>query len=124
MYYCLSKKELNEILEHFIEKKDLDHILHLRLINAQNWQEELGVLNYLFSQLIIRKVKKKDDDYSFIDFLYNLPSKIYLSIEEFNWQFIQFMMKNKRDKSITLEEELLGIQNKWANYEFDSIIRM
>jgi hypothetical protein len=124
MYYCLNKHELKQFIEYKVDGSSIsDDSLKIRIENAEYWQDEIGGLTYLFSQIVDRKVRGGEDCAAYIEILYRLQDEMAFQVHECDRQFIDFMLRNLRDSTLTLEEELVDIQSHLSRYEYRRAIR-
>lgn len=124
MHYCLNKSELGKLLDYklgniIIEENELKNIVD----NSHDWRIEISSFNYLFTQILERKVRNHENGNLLIKKYYEFPNEFLFSIQEFDNAFIDFMMNNYHDNSIPLEEELVNLQNNLSSYNYDKIIR-
>lgn len=124
MFHCLTKDELTELINLENNNSPIrNNELKTLVGNAESWMDELCALVYLFSQILESKSKKGEDCTKLIDLLYKLPDKLFLKLEEIDLAYINFMLRNVRIRSLTLEEELVEIENKLSNYEYAKTLR-
>lgn len=124
MHHCLSKDELRQLLNLKADNLAIEtDELRIRIELADNWQDELGALTYLFSHILERRAKGGLDCAGLIKMFYELPEVMSLHIQEFDSDFVEYMLRNIRDKSLTLEEELVGLQNRLREYDYERTLR-
>lgn len=124
MHHCLSKDELQQLLDLKADNVAIEtDELRKRIELADNWQEEIGALTYLFSHILERRARGSHDCAGFIRKLYELPEVMSLYIQEFDSDFVEYMLANIRDKSLSLEEELIGLQNRMREYNYERTVR-
>lgn len=105
---------LNEFIEYIIEKKKIENPeLQSIVDNAKYWDFEIIIISYLLSKNFeIRKKRNKENSEQIIDELFNFQNTMYVTFQEFDYDFINFMYSNIRQNEYSLEEELLNIQEK------------
>ena len=91
--------------------------------NAENWQDELGCLTYLFAMVLEGKGKDGGDCQRLIDLLYQLAERMYIYIQEFDLDFVEFMLRNVRSAGLSLEEELIDLQNRLREFRYEYALR-
>ncbi len=124
MYYCLNKEELKQLIEYKVDGIDVNNVsLKRRIEDAECWQDNIGGLTYLFSQTIDRKVRNGRDCTTLIETLYRLEEEMAFEVHECDQQFVDYMLRNLRDSTLTLEEEMVEIQSHLRMYDYRRIIR-
>lgn len=124
MHYCLNREELRQLIEFKFSSKEIStDELQIRIGNAESWQDELGALTYLFSLVLERKVHAGEECAGLIGLLYQLVEDMYLYIQECDSTFIDYMLRNVRRASLTLEEELVELQNGMSEYKYAQTLR-
>jgi hypothetical protein len=124
MRYCLNREELNQLIDCILDGDPISsENLQSRYDNALNWFDELYGLSYLFAQIIQRRMMNKEQCSEIIDLFYNLDTKCYFTIQECDQLYIEFMLRTVRDASLTLEDELIGVQNNFGDYRYDKALR-
>lgn len=121
MHYCLNREELTQLIDFEYSGKEvqLDY-LRLRIVNSQNWQDELGCMNYLFAQILGRKVKQKFKNCSYlIQFLNDLVDQMYVRIHDCDHSFVNYMTRYVRETDLSLEEELVKLHNYMCEYIYE-----
>jgi hypothetical protein len=122
MHYCLNKEQLRQFVDFIANDLSIDdENLRLLVENAANWQDELGCLTYLFAMILERKGKQGEDCERLIGLFYRLTEQMYVDIQEFDYRFIEELLRNIRNKELSLEEELIEIQNHISEYRFKRV---
>ncbi|SRR6266536_3809409 len=124
MHHCLSKEELKQLIDARISEAAIDdELLRIWVSNAESWMDELGGLNYFLSQILERAKKLGESCEGIIDVFFDLDNHMALVLQPFDFRFIDFMLKRRRDKSISLEDELIGLQEDVGDYRYDRTLR-
>ena len=124
MHYCLNKIELSQLINlKFKNQRLSDENIKIVIGNSENWQDELGCITYLFSMILERNKDAYKECIDLINLYFELPDQMFIRIESFNFEFIDFMIRNKRSDILTLEEELIELDNRKCEYEFKKTIR-
>ena len=97
--------------------------LRLWIELADSWQEEVGAHTYLLAQILERKTKVAGDCLSVIKIFYELPDFMSLHIQEIGPQFVAYMLRNVRDRTLTLEEELVNLQTRLREHNYERTVR-
>ena len=122
--HCLNKQELQQFLEKVVDEKPItDPELDARVSLATIWQEQLGVLSYMVSHLLLRRKKSGEDALKLLDALYALDTTMWITIQEMDSEFVSFMLRNLSDSSIDLEEQLGTLQSRLMSFDYDSSLR-
>ncbi len=126
-HYCLSKDELEKFIDYKLETHqvgDIEDYLKTIIEQSENWQTEISILSYFFSQIIESKMKTKDNDVKkLINNLYELKEILRFLIQEFDYNFIEMMLRSERQENLSLEDNLIDLQNAIGNHEYKKIIR-
>jgi len=120
MHHCLTKAELQDVLALKVDNIAIStEALRIWVGLADNWQDELGALTYLLSQILERRAKDGYDCETLIRMFYALPDAMWLDIQEFDSRFIKYMLVNLRDRSKSLEDELVELQNRFRDHNYE-----
>jgi len=123
LHYCLNKQQMTDFLDFIVFNKNMiDEELDIIVDGARIWQDELICFSYLFSMILEKKTKEGFDCHRYIDEIYKLPEELFLSIQEFDSDFIRYMMGNMRNDSLSLEEDLVQLQTRLSEYSYDRTI--
>jgi len=119
-HYCLNRDQIFQVIQNLIESETIndENNLSILLEMAQYWHLELISINYLLSQILERCNKQGKDSVFILNEYYGLQNNLWLNIEEYNEAFINYLMRNLRDKNLSLEEDLIQIQEKYREYEY------
>lgn len=124
MHYCLSKQQMAEFLDYIVNNNHMtDDSLSAVVEGARIWQDQLICFSYLFSMILEKKAKGGIDCHSDIEKLYELPEELCLSIQEFDSEFVRYMLGNLRNDSLSLEEDLVQLQTSLSEHFYDKTIR-
>lgn len=124
MHYCLNKVELRQLIGYMNRSNDIDDdYLRILIDNAENWQDELCCLNYIFSIILDRMVRNGMEGYDLIKILYEIDENMFFLIQEIDHNFIDFMIKNIRNPGLSLEDELIMLQNSIGDHRYESAVR-
>ncbi len=77
-----------------------------------SWDRKLISLNYFLSRILEQFEKENIDNQLVIDYIYSLKEQCQFSIQEGDIRFIESLLSNDCDTSLTIEEELVIAQNK------------
>jgi hypothetical protein len=125
MHHCLNKEELKIVIEYKNGKIGLidDEQLRIWLEGAESWQDEVCCLNYIFSQIIDREHQRGTNCNELIELLYKLGEEMFFTIQEIDYKYISELLRNVRRIELTLEEELILLQNKIGEHQYEHVIR-
>ena len=124
MYYCMNREELGQFIDFKASDKNVDNDELLNWIeNASYWQDELGCLTYLFAQILEKKTKDGENCQKLIELFYQLPEQMYFSIQAFDSNYIEYMQQNVRNHRVSLEEDLVRLQNAMSEYQYEQTLR-
>jgi hypothetical protein len=124
MHYCLNKEELRQLIDLKVNNVNIENDnLRIWVDSSENWLDELGVFSYLFGHILEKKYKCGDDCQSLIEVFYHLEETMFLSVQEFDFKFIDYMLRNLRGTSISLEDELIELQNNLRAYKYGQTLR-
>lgn len=113
----MNKEELNQFIDFKTIGKAVELAdLGLWIESSHNWQVELGCLNYLFVQILERKLQEHSECSDIICLFYDLENQMYLRIHECHYRFIEYMLRFLRRSSLSLEEELVNLHNNMCEY--------
>lgn len=90
-----------------------------------SWELEIVGLNYLLIQILLSDDQDLDSTNKIISdyFDLNLEIPCWFTQEEFDYEFVGLMLKQVRDKSISLEEDVVAIRERMSNYNYDRTVR-
>ena len=126
MNICLSKEEFEKIVDsksNLNKLGDEDNLLKLLIDNAQNWLDKLVGLNYFLSQILERKLKRNISCDKLIEIVYGLPEEMWFIIQEFDINFVDYMMRCEYRFNLSLEERLIELQNDLDEYRYGRSFR-
>ncbi|MCK4817531.1 hypothetical protein KA005_17315 [bacterium] len=126
MNKCLNKEEFEKLIDLKAKLNDLDeedYLLSIMIDNAENWQDKLVGLSYFLSQILERKLKKNIGCDSLIKLVYSLPDEMWFSIQEFDVNFIDYMMSCEHKPGLSLEERLIETQYDLDEYRYGRTFR-
>lgn len=124
MYYCLNKYELIILLNHLISGTEIkEDQLQQLIMDSQNWTCLIGVLNYTFCMVLEQNRKQQGNRSEKIHTLYNATDEMLLEIHEIDKPFINHMLNNLPQRSLSIEENLIDIQNDIGNYNYGNKVR-
>jgi len=124
MHHCLSKIELQKVTDHKLANIEFhDHSIKILLEKAENWEISLGFLTYFYSMIIEKKLNDGEGIVDLIDKFYLLENSLYVIIQEFDNNFVDHLIRNIREKELTLEDELIRLQTNLAEYNYDKSLR-
>lgn len=123
MKYCLSKNELLNFIDHIINKTEINEETRTQVESAKNWHDQLICLSYFLSIILERKKQDGEDCQKIIDEIYQQPEELFLSIQEFDSDFVHYIIRHTRNRSLSLEDDLILLQNDLAEHLYDKAIR-
>lgn len=124
MHHCLSKQELKQLLDAKNGVQEIeDELLRIWVANAECWTDELAGLNYFLSQILERKQRSGEDCGPLIDLFFDLENQMALIPQAFDLRFVEFMLRRVRNRSMSLEEELITLQDDVGDYRYDRALR-
>jgi len=121
MQHCLSKKELDLLIDNnwnFIAEYEFENLGQL-LNSCKNWESELVCFSYFLSQALERKEKAEGDCQVILRRAFELSSEMWLLIQQFDSEFIRYLFRYVRDKNVSLEEGLIGIQINLSQHIYE-----
>jgi hypothetical protein len=124
MNHCLNRDELRKLIDFKVDDQIVeDESLKVLIENAIYWEDEIFGLNYFFSQILERKNKGGQDCLKLIEFFYALEDEMAFNIQEFDSTFIDYMLRNMRDQTLSLEDDLIRLQNNLSDYKYYGTLR-
>lgn len=96
-----------------------DELLQILVSDAEGWTVELGALNYFFSHVLERRKRAGQACAEILDVFFDLENHMSLLTQPFDSRFIDFMLRTVRDVSISLEDDLVSLQNNVGEYRYD-----
>jgi hypothetical protein len=124
VHYCLNREELKQLLDFKTDSVVLESgLLSNRIANAENWQDELCGITYLFSKILEKRLKDGSDCNYLIDVLYSLEEEMWFHVQECDTNFIEYMLRNIRTIGLSLDEELIELQSKIGNHMYERALR-
>lgn len=122
MGHCLSKSELADFIN---ESAGNSTEYTSWYSHANSWGDETIGMNYFVVQIVLAHIKDghSGDDLISRYFALNEHESIWFTQEELSHDFVEYMMMNTRDRSVSLEEELIDLRERMGNYKYDQTIR-
>lgn len=125
MRFCLNKSDVRSVID---ERTGLSSIKdeHLKscIEGAKNWSLAVSSLNYLFAIVLERKKKLGHDCDEAIQAYSQLSEEMNFEIQTHTMEFLDFMLRNISDRSLSLEDRLIRIQTNLSNFEFSKTVRI
>ena len=123
MPFCLEREEFEKLIAIEIEKCDLegDESLELRIEHAKNWFDALIGFAYFLSKIFEKKLKQEKTIEILIkelDQVYVIQDTMWFVIEEFDQDFIKYLLNSERIPMLSLEDELVDARNKLSRFEY------
>jgi hypothetical protein len=124
MPFCLDRNELEKLIKAEIENGDIedDEFLELRIEHAKNWSDKLIGFSYFLSKIFEKKIKQGktiDTLNEMLDQTYLLNESMWFEIQEFDEKFVDFILRFERDSILSLEDDLVQLQNKLSRFEYE-----
>jgi hypothetical protein len=124
MHRCLTKAELRELIEARIADTAIeDESLRIWVNNAESWADELAGLNYFVSHILERKKKLGESTDSILDVFFDMDEHMAVVLQAFDFRFVDFMLRTVRNDTLSLEEQLIILQNDVGEYRYDKTLR-
>ncbi len=124
MYKCFNKQELLDLINCKLEKRvELEPTYDQLYLNAEEWRDEIGCLSYILSFIIEQKINNLENSKRVINFIYELKDKIFFTLQEIDSDFIDYLIRNLPDPELSLEDNLILIQQGYREYDYKTAIR-
>jgi hypothetical protein len=124
MHHCLTKEELRELIESRRDDRSItNETLQLWVNSAEGWNDELAGLNYLVSHILERNKKRGDSTEGILDVFFALDQRMAIVLQPFDFRFIDFMLRTVRNATLSLEDELIALQDDVGEYRYDRTLR-
>lgn len=124
MFYCLDGEELNELIDYKFTNVALENNdLRLRIENAESWQDDICVLAYTLSFLLLNRTKRGENCQDILALAYNLENDMSCFIHEIDYRFVDYMLSHTREDGFSLEENLISLANNLGRHIYDNVIR-
>lgn len=124
---CIEKHNLDEIIHHLLFNSEIKtEELHPLMEAFMSWETEIIFLNYYILKNSMKRQLKGVEEIrkdSFIKPIYNLKDNFNITIDEFDENFIEFMISNIKNPDLNLDENLAECHNKYSNHNYESFIR-
>lgn len=124
MPFCLDRNELEKLIKAEIERGNTedDKSLELRIEDAKNWADKLIGFSYFLSKIFEKKIKQGKTIETLkevLDQTYLLNESMWFEIQEFDEKFVDFILRFERDPILSLEDDLVQLQNKLSRFEYE-----
>jgi hypothetical protein len=124
VHLCLNSQELEQLIDFRTFNSTIeDAYLSECVDQSENWQLELDALTYLFSHVLHRKAKGGWHCPSLISLFYQLQDQMFFYIQECDFYFIEYILRNTRRKELSLEEELVDFQDRLREHRYERNLR-
>ena len=124
MQRCLNKEQIGQLFDLEIENFNLSNDpsdFENLVFECINWEKELICLTYFLSQIFELKIKQGVTPKALIHDLqdfFDLQNRIWLSFQEFDDGFIDYLYRHTKDETLSLEESLIRIQDWLSEYRY------
>jgi hypothetical protein len=122
-YQCLSRLDLEEFLSSILDGTEPNSVLRLLMDNCITYQGYLIGLTYFLAQLIDRRVRKNLSLEHWLENVFSIPDRMAFELQEIDVDFVDYLVRNRREKSLTLEENLIDIQNRFSAHQYGETFR-
>ncbi len=95
-----------------------DEDLRMRLELCKTYHLYLGGLTYLITRLIDRRQKGGSYANDFVENVYAVSERFAFEIEECDLDFIGYLVRSPRNASLSIEEDLIEIQNGLRSHSY------
>jgi hypothetical protein len=120
---CLTQGELAGLLDYKLRNNPIEEeILASRVALAENWTESLGAFTYLLSRILESRADEGIDCIEIVNCFYNLPDNMYLFIQELDFDFVSCMVRLVRNPALSIEDEIIQIQEEINNHYYVRLI--
>ena len=124
MHYCCNKSELQQLLENECVGKQIESEYLNTVVNCcQNWEATLHGISYFLTQIIEKKMKNEEDCGDLINAFYSVEDQMDFVVQEFDEAFIDYLVRNTRDKNLSLEDEVIQVIGFMCEYKYDRTVR-
>jgi hypothetical protein len=126
MAKCLTKAESQKLIDLCANTYKIDNedgFFWIVIENSRNWEYELTLLTYLLSKILERKKNRGENCLSLLNLAYNLQNYMWLSIQEFDVRFIEYLVRSERDRTLSLEERLIELQDDFSEHIYGESFR-
>ena len=86
-------------------------------------QEVVG-LTYLLVQILVRLRRQDQPIKSVVSDFFDLPNKLWFAVEEFDLDFLDYMLINMRDQRLALEDDIVDIVTNMRRHRYGDTLRM
>ncbi len=117
MPYCLNQQELEQLIDYKLYNRPVDDLTMGRIELSEAWMEELHGLTYFLTRILEIKAKQKINPQEVIEFVYTLPEKMWLTIQEADMKFVEYMLDRDRSAG-TIDEVLIELQSRLNEHEY------
>lgn len=126
MNYCLGKEEFPLFFDAFINKDSMHNTfeedLQMRIDACMNWEDNIGVLLYVFTYYLQKKSKKAEgSNPEYIERLFKLNEVGNFVLETIDRNFVTYMLNYSRTKiNEDLSDSLTLILQNYLDHSYDS----
>ena len=118
-YFCLAFEELEQAIDHFLDGTSIvDSELRTRIELSVAYCIALGGLSYLLTRIIDRRQKRAHFPTDFVDLVYKVSDRARFDVEEFDAEFVDYLVRSPRNESLSIEEDLVDIQNRLRSHRY------
>ncbi len=125
MNYCFSKDQILTSIEILYYHHEIDDsIINPVLKSSLEWTCKLEILNYFLLQALDHlDTLPISERKSILNFVQELDNEMFIIFEGFSQNFIEYLIRNIRDDSISLSEALITTQRRLAEYDYSTALR-
>ncbi|NQT60360.1 MAG: hypothetical protein HQ557_15375 [Bacteroidetes bacterium] len=119
MNYCLNGTELEAILLLFLENKTIEDVTLKSLIgNAVQWQDNLICMTFSFARILERQRGADSLNEMMISKLFSLPNEMLMDIQEYDEDFVNYMLKSEYVNESNLESALITVTRRLSEHDY------
>ena len=124
VHHCLNADEVKSLIRYKQSKAIPDNEwLETIFSKAEEWEDELSLLCYFLGKIVLSN-RDQDEDamLEVIEFVYSLPSQMFVTIQPMGADFIDLMLRNTRTSHLSLDDELSNVQRKLGEFDYSGNI--
>jgi hypothetical protein len=124
MSCCLNREELTRVILCLLKDAALEEAEIQAWAEGDACEEEVVGLAYLLVQVLTRMKRQGQTVDRAISEFFDLPNRMWFAVEEFGSDFVEYMLRNSRDRSMSLEDDIVEIVTKMRRHQYGHTLRL
>lgn len=122
---CLTVDELEELITAGSTAADQEGSPLSSLAKlSEDWEVELIGATYFLTQVVLRRASSDQRWHDLLEAFESLTDRMWFTIEQMDVDFVDFILRNRRESELTLQENLIRCIESMRDYRYEKTVRL